>query len=163
VVLVLAGGVLLSACTSGPASPQPSPRGSASPAASPSAVATSTVPPLRLGDTPLWTYAVRKEYGTTPPPAPIAELAHVRLVGGALLTIGSVPGHRGPDRLMVSDAKTGAARWSVTRDDRVGGDGSTYGFLRSARVVGDPAGDWTIVTTFERKLDGTYVEALRRQ
>jgi hypothetical protein len=159
VVLVLAGGILLSACTSGPASPQPSPPRSASPTASSSAVATSTVPPLRLGDTPLWTRTIRKNYGTTPPPAPIAELAHVRLVGGALLTIGSIPGHRGTDRLVVSDAETGAVRWSVTRGDRVGGSGLTYGFLRSARVVGDPAGDSTLVTTFERKLDRTHVEA----
>ncbi|GEM_PF-4599539 len=154
VVLVLAGSVVLSACTPGPAKPQPSP----APSASPSAAATSTVAPLRLGDTPLWTRTVQKYYGTTPPPAPIAELAEIRLVGDSLLTIGSIPEHRGTDRLVVSDAKTGAVRWSATGYDRVGDDGSAYSFLRSARVVGDPAGDWTIVTMFARQLDGTNVE-----
>jgi PQQ-like domain len=157
-LVVLAGGVVLSACTSGPASPQRSVSPSVSAVAGPSVAATSTVPPLRLGDAPLWTRMVRRYYGATPPPAPVAELDDIRLVGDALLTIGSVPEHRGTHRLVVSDAKTGAVRWSVTRGDRVGGGGSTYGFLLSARVVGDPAGDWTIVTTFERKLGGTTVE-----
>jgi hypothetical protein len=157
VALVVAGAVGLAACTPGAAGPDRSTRPSVS--ASPSVAASSPVPALRLSDAPLWTVQFDAHgRSASPPPVPLAELAHLRLVGDALLIIGSVPGHGGTDRLVVSDARTGAPRWSVTRGDRVGTDGSRYDFLRSARVVGDPAGDWTLVTTFARPVGGSMAE-----
>ncbi len=156
VVLALAAAVALAACTPQPVAAH---RSAAPSLTGPSTPPTSTVVPPRLSSTPLWTDKVLKDYTDGQPLVPVTDLAQLLLVGDALLTTGYEPGHRGTDRIVVSDAKTGAMRWSATSDDTIpGAGGSTFDFLQSARVLGDPAGDWTLVTTFKRKLSGNNYE-----
>ncbi|MFI5934284.1 PQQ-binding-like beta-propeller repeat protein [Actinoplanes sp. NPDC051494] len=122
---LMAAALLLAGCTAGDPVPRPSPP----PAVVPTGVPTADAAPQRLpfGAEPLWSTTDGKQN-------------RVELAGDALLTF------RG-DRLRVSDARTGAIRWSVSTGDPAPG-GGTYSAPGSARVIGDPARDWSVVTAY---------------
>src|SRR5262249_35141969 len=88
----------------------------------------------------------------------IGRLDAVRLFGDVVITSGQTSeGTDAPDRLVVRDAGTGVTRWSIDENAQVGG-GARLDFPDSARAVGDPSGDWTLVAPFERPLGGLDVE-----
>ena len=152
-VTALAAGLMtLCSCTSAPP-PVPAPS-----APSPSVSAAPAPSALRLAAAPLWSRESKKYFPGKAPAAPISSVRTTTIVGDAVLMIGHVPEHRGQERLAVLDAATGKLRWSATAHEKVpGGGGILYDYMNAA-LVGDPAGDWSLVVSYRRKLGGDKVE-----
>jgi outer membrane protein assembly factor BamB len=84
------------------------------------------------------------------------DLETTDIVGDALVTTG-VAEDRNSSRVVVEDARTGKTRWTATSDDRVSGGPDVYDLL-GTRIIGDRAGDWTLVTRARRSAGGDLAD-----